>query len=321
MKSLEKIAKGAWNGLKGLAYGAVISGAVLAGSAKEAKADFVPDRLFVGDYGANKVLEVNKNTGEFIRGIGTGENFPYDLDFGPNGDLYNTNRAMNNVHRYDDLGNLVQVIGEGYLSSPTGLDFGPDGHLYVADHDSNKIVEFDSSGNFVNSFANISNPPDVVIDSYGNMFVSDYNNGNVRKYNSNGEIITTFGEGELDTPGKIEIGPNENIFVCNRSLGSGGGRVHEYNIETLNFVRKIGDKNIGVIGPLDLAFDLENNIYISDWEDVVVYDFNGDYLRKIGGFSEQYGLAFSPIPEPATLSLLSLGSLALLGKYKKKEQQ
>ena len=66
--------------------------------------------------------------------------------FGPDGNLYVTDRSNNQVLEYDGTtGTLIGVFASGGLVQPQGLAFGPDGNLYVADAAADAIVRFDGA--------------------------------------------------------------------------------------------------------------------------------------------------------------------------------
>ena len=107
-------------------------------------------------------------------------------------------------------GELVAIIGEGALQSPTGLCIASDGHILVADKGLGQVVEFDGQGRPVRTFSrpeeplygkdNAFLPLKVGIDRFENLYVlSEANtNGLAQISRKTGEFVAYFGAN--DTP-------------------------------------------------------------------------------------------------------------------------
>ena len=68
------------------------------------------------------------------------------MQVGPDGGMYVTGFASNDIFRYDrdgTGGSPFVTAGAGGLSGPRRMAFGPDGHLYVASAGNDKVLKYD----------------------------------------------------------------------------------------------------------------------------------------------------------------------------------
>jgi len=127
---------------------------------------------------------------------------PFDLVFGPNGNLFVSSVGTNNgaVLEFDgSSGNFIATYvasGAGGLGSPRGLAFDQDGRLYVADEGTGAIHRYDSQGNYLDdpvtsSAASASSlvPIGMVFNAQGVLLVSSRNANAVAQYDS-GVVVT-----------------------------------------------------------------------------------------------------------------------------------
>lgn len=131
-----------------------------------------PTDLLVSSFGTDQVLRFDRTTGEFLDvfiDATTGINNPVVMRYGPDGYLYLSSQASDEIYRFCHDGQMLDVFvaaGAGGLDGPSGFDFGDDGRLYVASRFSGEILSYDAAtGGFIES---VANPGDGL--SVGNTF-------------------------------------------------------------------------------------------------------------------------------------------------------
>jgi hypothetical protein len=206
-----------------------------------------------------------------------GLNDPWDLTFGPNGNLFVASMGGGQVLEYNgSTGAFVTTFVASSLGfAPEFLTFGPNGNLFVQ----------------------------------SNLQVLEYNGGT-------GAFVTTFvssGSGGLGTPAGLTFGPNGNLFVANYYLSE----VLEYNGSTGAFVASfLTGACCALAGPFDLTFGPNGNLFVTSINNGQVLEYNGSTGAFVTTFvsSGTVGnpgfLVFST-PEPGTWLLEGCG-LAIL---------
>ncbi len=187
---------------------------------------------------------------DFVPAGRAGLDYPYAMDFGPDGDsdgvpdhlLVAGWGSSGGILRYD-----TQTGGGGEVFIPNGsgglrrsswdLRFGPDGNLYVANGYSGgsgpglNVLRFDGNtgaplpapgkdrATFVSTGSGgLATPEGLAFGADGNLYVSSWNNSEVIRYDgTTGDFIDVFvtaGSGGLGLPRHLTFGPDGNLYVA-----------------------------------------------------------------------------------------------------------
>lgn len=190
---------------------------------------------FIGDYGSERIREVTKSTGNISTSAGWGG-------------LYYPNPVNNN-------GLAGLALG---LYGPFGIYIDSHNNMFLSGDSDQTVHELLASSGLVNTFAGngqagyengttataantyLNAPVAAVADSNGNVFLADYNNCDIRQVTPSGTITTYVG-------GTISVANG-----CGFS-GDGGAAA-----------------SAKISGPIGLAVDSSNNLYIADSNNCVI---------------------------------------------------
>lgn len=235
----------------------------------------------------NAVLRYDGVTGSFVdtfvpSGSG-GLNSPFDLAFGPDGNLYVSSNIGNQVIRYDgSSGAFLDVVVSG-LSSPDGITFGTDGSLYIANEGTNELLRYNTSGlsAFVTAGSGGLNQPrrgvfgpDGNGDGVQDLYVASQGTGKVLRYDGlTGAFIDVFATtGSTQGPMWLEFGMDNCLYTTARtSSGSLNTSLTRFNAATGAFVDTLP------IGRDSWSFMVAPS-------NIVYYSGNGgaDYIERYG---------------------------------------
>jgi len=226
--------------------------------------------LFIADYFNSRIRKVDPNgIITTVAGNGLGEdggpaiqaklNHPADVAIDPRGNLFIADTYNHRIRKVDTDGIITTVAGTGGLGSFDG-DGGP-------------AVQ-----------AELDTPWGIAIDPLGNLFIADSYNHRIRKVAPNRIITTVAGTGDsgfsgdggpaiqakLDTPTRIAIGPQGNLFIADNS-----NRIRK--VDTTGIITTVvGTGDSGFSGdegpaiqadlsyPLGIAVDPLGNLFIAD---------------------------------------------------------
>jgi DNA-binding beta-propeller fold protein YncE len=234
----------------------------------------------------------------------SGLNGPYGLALDANGLLYESELGgSRGVYKFTAPGtrSLYGTVGP----TPIGLAFDAGGNLFASCDGG--IYEIMPNGNTVRSnFLPGFISADLAIDSSGNLFATSYNGGIIEimlKTN-----LPTFFSRSANYG--LAFDAHGNLFAS--SFDTNGNILKFAPDGTLTIFAS------GLNDPEDLVFDDIGNLYEVDNGSGNIYKFSPSGSRSTfasglpTGGDGPHALAFSPVPEPSTITLLTLSTIGLL---------
>lgn len=221
-------------------------------------------------------------------------------------------RGPGSLMEFDENGNFIRTIGDGFIKKAHGLRIDPFDNLWVTDLEQQLVMRFNPEGrntlvlgkiNTAGEWDNSYNiplfnlPADVAFDSQMNIYVADgYGNSRIVKFDENGNFIKTWGvkgtgAGEFDLPHNIVIDYQDVVYVVDRN----NKRIQRFNTEG----DYIGEwNNIG--NPFGLTMS-KDNFFITDGKEgfVSILDKTGKVIAKYG----QAGKAVAQFLMPHALAV------------------
>ncbi|HEY5296469.1 MAG TPA: PEP-CTERM sorting domain-containing protein [Verrucomicrobiae bacterium] len=281
-------------------------------SACLAKADF-----FVSD-SYNDVVDNYDSSGSLVSVSSiTG---PTGLAIGSDGNLYvatpyddGSSIETFNPNTGSPIGTFTSHVSDNDLNNPGGITFDSSGNLYVADFQSKILVYNNSGGAHINELTdiNLNDPSSLSFDSSGTLYVAD--GANILSYSGgNFSIVNT--PATFSDPHDVGVGLDGNLYVLDISGSTGG--IYQLNpttglsLEIVNYSTSSFFANDLVAGP-------DGKLYVSGVGDsgdgeILQYDENGSYdgvYLDLGSGSQPTYMAFSPVPEPSALALMSIAGI------------
>lgn len=268
---------------------------------------------------ANNTASVNES---ILRFSPTGEclgNFavtsfrggPVGLAFDPQGNLYVANHGNNTIHRYSPTGADLGIFASTGLNLPTGVGFDRQGRLVVCNYGDGSLSLYSPTGTMLSRVATgLLHPIALALDSRDNIFISTPNigvNSGVFRFSPDGTQRTLFATGVDLDPRGLAFDRAGNLYVANQ-LGNTVQRFSTDGIPLGTFAAA------GLKDPFALAFDAAGDLYISNQSDGAIRRYSssgadlGTFTVVPAAFANPVGLAFLPVPEPASVSILILSA-------------
>lgn len=241
---------------------------------------------------------------------------PVDADCDQAGNIYITDTQANKIWEYSPAGDSVLCFGyrsTGHdtvgFNQPVGIAVDDSGFIWVADCYNAKIKKFNPDGSLALSFGDHGSGPGQFNQPTGiairgdNVFITDKQNNRVQKFTRNGAYIGHFGQSNLCQPTGIAI---KTVIVDTIAIVKYYVSDSKHNrIVVFNENGTVEDSiiGLGLNEPWDIAFDVNDNLYIADVHNdrVVMLDPWGNALlsfgttgQAAGQFRLPQGLAVSP---------------------------
>ncbi len=226
-----------------------------------------------------------------IAGTGAGQfNFPVHLSLDNAGNLVipdTGGQAGNGPDRVQILspsGQFIRQFGRrgmmaGQFFVITGTAVDRAGNIYTSNQ-TNGVQKFDANGTFLQTIGSrgtgagqYMDVNDVKLDSADNIYVTDFSNHRVLKFNPSGRFLFAWGYGVRDGTAAPQ--------VCSETCRAG--------------IDGAGDGQFAF--PDGLAIDASNNVFVSDYTNVVdapnhriqAFDSSGNFLLRFGARGSRDG--------------------------------
>ena len=133
--------------------------------------------------------------------------------------------------------------------------------LVSGGYDKSDIIKITPDGVVSTFIEGLPGPVGMGFDSLGNLYVANYSGNSISKITTEG-IVSVFDSG-LDGPAGLIVN-NDEIFVTlyGSNFSGTGSTVLKYN---LNGTSEVYAQNSGILDPIGITMDEENNIFVSNF--------------------------------------------------------
>ena len=267
------------------------------------------------------------NDGTFVSQIGktgfrygAGQDLQFVADVGVDsaGNIWLVDSDVSHVLKFDATGKYLSKLGMSYNSGqsndrfngPHSIAFDSAGNIYVSDSWNNRIQVFKSDGSYLATIgttgvqgldnAHFCNPQHIAVAS-NVLYVADACNNRVQLFNVANPLaasyLATIGvsgqsgsdNAHFDHPLGVAVDANR-IYVADEN----NHRVQVFSRATRAYQATISDgwgqDNAHLRHPADVAVDAAGNIYVADWLNARVQQFNSSlvYVRTYGATGVPY---------------------------------
>ncbi len=230
---------------------------------------------------------------------------PQGVAFDRWGNLYVTNRAENNILKFDTNGTFLEAYGTsggdpGEFNWPAAIDVDDAGNIYVLERGNNRVQVLDRWGDHVTMWTeawgtnDFLGPRGLAVTPSGEVFVTDTVMDGVFVFDSAGGQLGSWGgsgssEGYFQSPRGLDIGPDGLIYVCDYY----NNRIQVFEgLGLFQWAWEDGAPGVNLREPTDLAVDLFGNVYLmEDDSRLSKLATDGTLLSSIPGFAGSEGVA------------------------------
>ena len=241
---------------------------------------------------------------------------PYNMVYGPDGNLYVSTLSGSSVLRYDATGVPLPAPGKsgaefvsplaGGLEVARELAFGPDGYLYVVGENSDAVLRFDAvtgepTGAMVTpGSGGLDQPRGLLFHTDGFLYVTSVGGSvaapgldSILRYNAitgvpagtNGQsgnaVFIPSGSGGLDNPSQVAF-HNGEIYVASTSPSTSNS-ILRYKADGTFLSAFVPTGSGGLAGPANFVFR-DGYLFVVSWTNNKVLRFNGttgEFLNEV----------------------------------------
>jgi hypothetical protein len=205
------------------------------------------------------------------------------------GYTYAVNTNTNQIDIYNSAWTVVGNIGTGVsgngnnqFSSPTGIAIDSSNNIYVADTGNDRVQEFDTHGNYLRTFGSSGTgtgqflgPMGVAVNGTGYVYVTDAGNDRVEIFDPSATYKSSFGSTgngntQFNSPTGIAIDKIfNNVYVADVQ----NDRVQKFD-KNGNYIQTLTNS---LDGPISVAVDSNNYVYVADSNNNAIKQFQTDY--------------------------------------------
>jgi streptogramin lyase len=288
--------------------------------------------------GPGSVKRFNGTTGAFISDFVTagsgGLSAPYDLDFGPDGNLYVSDYNTKSIKRYNGTtGEFIDTFITGIqygVDGPNGVQWGPDGNIYTQAYSANYVRKYNgATGEDMGSFCSVGGSMrDFFWTPGGDMLVMSPSLNKVFRFAADGTALAEYAmDGNAggarftvcaDAAGNMYVGAMNN------------NSIEKYDASG-NFLGVLVTNGSGGLNQTSrVRIGEDGNLYASSYNAPTItaikkYSIvDGSYLGDFAtGFdSGAWGMRWQPnaVPEPSSVLPLAVGFLGLAGSIVRRKR-
>lgn len=237
------------------------------------------------------------------------------LKVSPTNSIFVSSDLDNKIYKFDMSGAL-QASFNSLGGFPTDIEFDQAGNIYVANNGIGEIRKFSSSGSDLGIFATTGGfATGLLTLQNGDLLVSDLGLSRILRYNSSGALLGTFAN--TPVPVNMCLDQSGNVLVTTFA-----GQVRKYS----SLGADLGVFSTTLGQPWGITQDGSGGYLVTKSQ------VSGTGLiRKLDAFGNDVGsfttaslaspegIAVVPVPEPATMAILGLGTAALLRRRRKQD--
>ena len=275
------------------------------------------DTMYVSSDGQS-IVKVNSDATHSTFSTLPANSGPYGLAFDGSGNLYAMDYASPGISEIskitpDGTPSHFATLPAG--SERGGLAFDTSGNLYAADYGISQISKITPDGT-VSFFANVPSPQGLAFDGSGNLYAMDYYTKQINKITPGGTVslFATLPPSDYSSAYGLAFDGSGNLYAVDYSDYELSGRASQIDkITPGGAVSLFATLAPVATQPVGLAFDSSGNLYVADSlnNQIDKITSGGVVSTFATGISQPTYLAFA-VPEPATVTLLVLGGVALL---------